>query len=147
MTEERTLPQAARAELSRLLSLCVPVAASHPRCRDGRDHSHAPAGAPERFSCAPSIPADFTQPLMMLASSLRAAVTDGGSAGLCPLERAEQRDASAGSSPVPLAQGKPSQGTEGQRLCFVLGKQVTVSSPPGGWEASVAAAPSAPGLG
>lgn len=88
-----TLPETVQAQLSRLLPSCVLVAASHLRlcCGDGHIHSHpsAEAEAPERFSRALSISADFTQLLMMLASSLRTSVTDGGSAGLCPLEKAE----------------------------------------------------------
>lgn len=74
------------------------------------------AEAPGCFCCAFSIPAAFTQLLMMLASSLRTCVTDGGSAGLCPLEKAEQGELVSGGSSLPLARGKPSQGTEGQRL-------------------------------
>lgn len=53
-------------------------------------HSYPLAEAPERFSHPLFILADFTQSLMMLASNLRASMTDGGSAGLCPLEKAEQ---------------------------------------------------------
>lgn len=86
-----TLPETVQAQLSRLLPSCVLVAASHLRlcCGDGHIHSRPSAEAPERFSRALSISADFTQLLMMLASSLRTSVTDGGSAGLRPLEKAE----------------------------------------------------------
>lgn len=63
-----------------------------------------------------------------------------------------------GSSALPLARGKPSQGTEVRRLSgftsyLCPGKQVTVSHPPGEWEAGlralsspVAVALSPPGL-
>lgn len=53
-------------------------------------HSYPLAEAPERFSHPLFVLAAFTQSLMMLASNLRASMTDGGSAGLCPLEKAEQ---------------------------------------------------------
>lgn len=98
------------------------------------------AEAPGCFCCAFSIPAAFTQLLMMLASSLRTCVTDGGSAGLCPLEKAEQGELVSGGSSLPLARGKPSQGTEGQRLSvlyliFMPWKKLTVWCPQRGWEA------------
>jgi len=86
-----------------------------PGCGDGRVQS-LPADAPQRCSRACSIRADFTQPSMMLASSLRTTVTDGGSAALCPLEKAEQCETVSGQQLLASAQGKPRQGTEGQRL-------------------------------
>lgn len=65
--------------------------AAAPRgCGDGRAQGWLPAAAPVPCSRSRSIPAAFTQLLMIPASSLRTSVTDGGSAGLCPLGKAEQ---------------------------------------------------------
>lgn len=79
-------------------------------CRHKCIYSHLPAEAPERFSCALSILADFTQLLMMLASSLRTSVTDGGSAGLCPLEKAEQCELVSGQQLFAFCTGKAKPG-------------------------------------
>lgn len=47
---------------------------------------------------------------MMLASSLRTSVTDGGSAGLCPLEKAEQCELVSGQQLFAFFTGKAKPG-------------------------------------
>lgn len=76
------------ASLEPALQAAVSWAAAARGCGDGRAQGWLPAAAP--VPCTRSMPADFTQLLMIPASSLRTSVTDGGSAGLRPLGKAEQ---------------------------------------------------------
>lgn len=76
--------ETAQAWLSRLLCVCALVTAWQPMVLDAQ--SQLPSMG-ERCACALAMAAACTQLPMMLASSLRASVTDGGSAGLCPLEK------------------------------------------------------------
>lgn len=74
------------ASLEPAQQAAVSLVAASRDCGDGRAQGWRPAAAP--VPC--SMPADFTQLLMIPASSLRTSVTDAGSAGLCPLGKAEQ---------------------------------------------------------
>lgn len=76
------------ASLEPAQQAAVSLAAASRGCGDGRAQGWRPAAA--AVPCSRSMPADFTQLLMISASSLRTSVTDGGSAGLCPLGKAEQ---------------------------------------------------------
>lgn len=78
------------ASLEPVQQVAVSCGSCTQQLQEQRAQGWLPAAVPVPCSCTHSMPADFTQLLMIPASSLRTSVTDGGSAGLCPLGKTQQ---------------------------------------------------------